>query len=78
MTRHENIKFYLTYMTLILILEIVIKNINFKVRLGSMLPYIYDQETEVPQGCILSVTIFSLKINKIAYTLNKDTNYSLC
>ena len=54
-----------------------LKNRHFKVRLGSTLSDLYDQETGIPESCILSVTLFSFKINKIVYTLNKHINCSL-
>ena len=37
----------------------------------------YEQEMGVPQGCILSVTLFCLKINSIVKTLLPDTECSL-
>ena len=39
---------------------------NFRVCLGSVYSDIHDQEIGVPQGCILSVTLFISKINSIA------------
>ena len=54
-----------------------LKKRHFKVRLGSALSDLYDQETGVSQGCILSVTFFSLIVIKIVYTLNKYINCSL-
>ena len=39
-------------------------NREFKVRVGSTLFEAHNQEQGVPQGSILSVTLFSLKINK--------------
>ena len=38
-----------------------LENRNFKVRLGSTFSDVFDQEMGVPQGSILSVTLFSLK-----------------
>ena len=43
-----------------------LSNRVFKVRLGSVLSNIHEQEMGVPQGSILSVTLFILKINSIA------------
>jgi len=37
----------------------------FRVRVGSCLSDLFDQEMGVPQGAILSVTSFILKINSI-------------
>ena len=41
-----------------------LKNRHFIVRLGSTLSDLHDQETGVPQGCILSVILFSVKTKK--------------
>lgn len=50
-------------------LPIFIKNFlayrQFRVRLGNVLSESYRQEEGVPQGSVLSVTLFSLKINNI-------------
>ena len=43
-----------------------LENRNFRVRLGSTLSDPFEQEMGVPQGSILSVTLFSLKINSLA------------
>ena len=40
-------------------------NRKFSVRIGGTLSEIYDQEEGVPQGSILAVTLFSIKINSI-------------
>ena len=50
---------------------------NFRVRIGAILSDEYEQEMGVPQGCILSVTLFCLKINSIVKTLLPDTECSL-
>ena len=39
-------------------------NRKFSVRIGGTLSEIYDQEEGVPQGSILAVTLFSIKINR--------------
>ena len=52
-------------------------NRNFRVRLGSTLSDPFEQEMGVPQGSILSVTLFSLKINSLAKVLSKDVEGSL-
>ena len=49
-----------------------LENRNFRVRLGSTLSDPFEQEMGVPQGSILSVTLFSLKINSLAKVLSKD------
>ena len=43
----------------------VLKDRVFKVRVGSTFSDSYPQEMGVPQGSILSVTLFSVKIDSI-------------
>ena len=50
---------------------------NFKVRVGTTLSDLQGQEEGVPQGSILSVTLFSIKINNIVKTLNPGVDCSL-
>jgi ribonuclease HI len=50
---------------------------EFKVRVGSTLSDIHDQETGVPQGSILSVTLFNIKINSITKCLTPGVDCSL-
>ena len=50
---------------------------NFKVCVGNIYSDPYLQEAGVPQGSILSVTLFSLKINSIVSCLLPDVNCSL-
>ena len=52
-------------------------NRNFRVRLGSTFSDPFEQDMGVPQGSILSVTLFSLKINSLAKVLSKDVEGSL-
>ena len=52
-------------------------NRTFSVRIGSTLSYMFNQEEGVPQGSILSVTLFSLKINSIVNCLRRDIECSL-
>ena len=54
-----------------------LENRNFKVCVGSSLSDSFEQEMGVPQGIILSVTLFSLKINSLAKVLSKDVEGSL-
>ena len=50
---------------------------SFQVLLGSTVSDIFYQEEGVPQGAILSTTLFNLKINEIANTLNPGMDCSL-
>ena len=50
---------------------------RFRVRVGSTRSDLYDQEMGVPQGSILSVTLFSIKINSIVKTVNPGVECSL-
>ena len=54
-----------------------LSNRNFKVRVGTTLSDLQGQEEGVPQGSILSVTLFSIKINNIVKTLNPGVDCSL-
>ena len=49
----------------------------FKVRVGNTYSDPYSQEAGVPQGSILSITLFSLKINSIVSCLLPDIKCSL-
>ncbi len=50
---------------------------KFQVRVWSVLSELDDKELGVPQGSILSVTCFSLKINSIVKTIKNNINCSL-
>jgi hypothetical protein len=50
---------------------------QFRVRVGSHLSNVYQQEMGVPQGSILSVTVFILKINRIVECLPVGVRSSL-
>ena len=43
---------------------------TMQVRVGSTLSDLYDQEQGVPQGSILSTTLFNIKINNIVTCLD--------
>jgi len=46
-----------------------LQNRQFQIRLGLHISDVFDQEMGVPQGSILSVTLFALKISSIVYPL---------
>ena len=50
---------------------------HFRVQIEALLSDEFEQEMGVPQGCILSVTLFCLKINSIVKTLLPDIECSL-
>ncbi|MDA3086478.1 reverse transcriptase domain-containing protein, partial [Campylobacter sp. CS_ED1] len=50
---------------------------HFKVKIGSTTSETFEQEEGVPQGSILSVTLFCIKINNIVKTLNPGIDCSL-
>ena len=54
-----------------------LSNRYFKVRVGTTLSDLQGQEEGVPQGSILSVTLFSIKINNIVKALNPGVDCSL-
>ena len=63
------ILFYLTNFTLFIHI--------MQVRVGSTLSDLYDQEQGVPQGGVLSTTLFNIKINDIVKCLDNLTDCSL-
>ena len=58
-------------------IEGFLKNRQFSVRLGACLSGLFDQEVEVPQGSVLSVTLFALKINSIVKAISPGVECSL-
>ena len=50
---------------------------KFRVRVGTSLSDFYDQEMGVPQGSILSVTLFIVKINSITNCIRNGVDKSL-
>lgn len=49
----------------------------FRVRVGSTLSEIFEQEMGVPQGGVLSCTLFSIAINTVAHVIKDLVTYSL-
>ena len=54
-----------------------LQNRQFQIRLGSHISDVFDQEMGVPQGSILSVTLFALKINSIVKSVSPGVECSL-
>ena len=50
---------------------------KFRVRVGTSLSDFYDQEMGVPQGSILSVTLFIVKINSFTSCIRNGVDKSL-
>ena len=48
-----------------LFIQSFLEDRTMQVRVGSTLSDLYDQEQDVPQGSILSTTLFNIKINNI-------------
>ena len=62
---------------LIIFISNVLQDRYFKVRVGSTFSDSHPQEMGVPQGSILSVTLFSVKINSITQCLKPGVDCSL-
>ena len=58
-------------------IEGFLQNRQFSVRLGACLSGLFDQETGVPQGSVLSVTLLALKINSIVKAISPGVECSL-
>lgn len=50
---------------------------TFRVQLGTILSRMFVQENGVPQGSVLSVTLFILKMNSISKEIPPSISYSL-
>ena len=58
-------------------IESFLNNRHFKVRLGFTISDSFEQEMGVPQGRILWVTLFTIKINSLTKVLTKNMHGSL-
>ena len=54
-----------------------LNNRHFEVRLGSIILDSFEQEMGIPEGSILSVTLFSIKKNSLAKVLTNNMHGSL-
>ena len=59
-----------------LFIQNVLNDREFKVKVDSTLSELHKQEQAVPQGSILSVTLFSIKINDIVKNINPGVDCS--
>ena len=60
-----------------LFIQNILSERKFQVRVGTSLSDFYDQEMGVPQGSILSVTLFIVKINSITSCIRNGVDKSL-
>ena len=60
-----------------LFIESFLKYRQFHVRLGSCYSELFDQEIGVPQGSILLVSLFGLKINSVVKAISPGVECSL-
>lgn len=54
-----------------------LKKRSFRVRLGTIMSSVHIQENGVPQGGVLSVTLFLIKLNSIGNVIPKSLTYSI-
>ena len=60
-----------------LFIQAFLKNRRFKVKIGNTFSSLHSQKEGVPQGSVLSVTLFALSINGIASVIPKDVLFTL-
>ena len=60
-----------------LFIKAFLRNRKFQVKVGNTLSSLYRQEEGVPQGSVLSVTLFALSINSVAIVIPKDVLFAL-
>ena len=60
-----------------LFIKAFLSNRKFRIRIGTTLSEIRTQEEGVPQGCVLSVTLFALAINGISKVIPPEIMHSL-
>ena len=60
-----------------LFIENFLTDRTFRVRVGNIMSKYYEQENGVPQGSILSVTLFSIKMNSIVEALKPGVDCGL-
>ena len=60
-----------------LFLRSFLQDHTFTVKVGTALPSSFEQEEEVPQGSVLSVTLFSVAINNITQCVHRDFRCTL-
>ena len=59
------------------LLVIFLTDRTFQIHLGTILPDVFHQEEGVPQGAILSTTLFNFKINDIVKQVDPGVECSL-
>ena len=71
---------YYDYEDIYLIMfQIILSNLKFNVRVNEYLSDVHKLEMSVPQGSILSLTIFGLKLNSIAKCISPGIdNFWIC
>ena len=60
-----------------LFIQVFLRNRRFKVKVGNTLSSLRNQDEGVPQGSVLSVTLFALAINGIASVIPDDVMHTI-